>query len=104
MTFSTLRTIALSALAAVTLAGSAAAVQYQTAAVADGTCKRDYIVGMAPSAGAAQAVWSQIAAGTYGNKWAIWVGARNKSVTAHPSGNGMVYRAQAQPCFYQPVP
>ncbi len=45
-------------------------------------------------------MWVQMVASKYGNKWAHWVGAQNKSIT--PNGNQ--FQARGKPCFYQPVP
>ena len=65
-----------------------------------GDCKRNYEAINGPSAPVAQAMWVQLVASKYGNKWAQWAGAQNKSIT--PNGNQFL--ARAKPCFYQPVP
>lgn len=103
MTLTTLRLAALSTLAALSLAGTASAYQVNAVSIANGTCKSNFIVAIAPSSHAATAAWSSITAGAYGHKWSIWVGAKNKSVLPYQTNSGLMYRALAQPCFYQPV-
>ena len=58
-----------------------------------GDCKQAFEAINGPSAPVAQAMWVQLVASKYGNKWAQWVGAKNKSVT--PNGNQFQARAQA---------
>lgn len=103
-TVNTLRGLILTALATTTLAGAASAQQLAATTIANGDCKSNFVVAMAGSPAAAQAMWAQNAASAYGNKWAIWAGARNKQVIPQEQSGTTVFRAQAQPCFYQPVP
>jgi hypothetical protein len=70
-----------------------------------GDCKANYVQGLGQYPAIAEAVWSQNVAAGFGNKWAIWAGAKNKSVIAVAGPNGTTqFRAMAQPCFYHPVP
>lgn len=83
------------------VAGVATAAQMKAAGPQPGDCKRAYEAINGPSAPAVQAMWVQLVASKHGNKWAQWVGAKNKSIT--PIG-GNQFQARARPCFYQPVP
>lgn len=83
------------------VAGAASAAQMKAAGPQPGDCKQAYEAINGPTAQGAQAMWVQLVAAKYGNKWAHWVGAKNKSVT--PLG-GNQFQARAKPCFYQPVP
>ena len=80
--------------------GAATAAQMKAAGPQPGDCKRAYEAINGPSAPVAQAMWVQMVTSKYGNKWAHWVGAQNKSIT--PNGNQ--FQARGKPCFYQPVP
>ena len=69
-----------------------------------GDCKAQYMQGFGQYPALAEANWSQNVASGHGNQWAIWVGAKNKSVIAVAGPNGTTqFRAMAQPCFYHPV-
>lgn len=85
-------------------AGDAAAQKLKAAGPQDGDCKRAYemVIGQSPQA--AQAMWTQMVVGKFGTKWAHWVGAQNKTLIAVSGGENPMFRARAQPCFYQPVP
>ena len=82
------------------VAGAATAAQMKAAGPQPGDCKQAFEAINGPSAPVAQAMWVQLVASKYGNKWAQWAGAKNKSVTP----NGAQFQARAKPCFYQPVP
>lgn len=82
------------------VAGAATAAQVKAAGPQPGDCKRAFEAVSGPSAPVAQAMWVQLVASKYGNKWAQWAGAQSKSIT--PNGNQ--FMARAKPCFYQPVP
>jgi hypothetical protein len=70
-----------------------------------GDCKAQYVQGFGQYPAIAEAVWSQSVASGLGNNWAIWAGAKNKSVIPVAGPNGTTqFRAMAQPCFYHPVP
>jgi hypothetical protein len=83
------------------VAGAATAAQMKAVGPQPGDCKRAYEAVNGPSLPVAQAMWVQLVASKYGNKWAQWAGAKNKSIT--PLG-GSQFQARAMPCFYQPVP
>lgn len=68
---------------------------------ANGTCKVRAQSATANSAAAAQEAWSNAVEDTHGEKWALWVGAKAKTVTQ--INGGTMWRARAKPCFYQPV-
>ena len=82
------------------LAGADAQQRLKAAGPAEGDCKQAAEVGVSNSPAAAQQIWSTVVAGKYGNKWAIWVGAKDKAVVPI---NQNTYQAVAKPCFYQPV-
>lgn len=82
------------------IAGAATAAQLKAATPEPGDCKRAFEAINGPSAQVAQAMWVQLVAAKYGNKWAQWVGAKDKSIT--PMGSQ--FQARGKPCFYQPVP
>jgi hypothetical protein len=100
MKMKTLHSIGAAIVMSALVAGAATAAQMKAAGPQPGDCKRAYEAIVGPSAPVAQAMWVQLVASKYGNKWAQWVGAQNKSVT--PVG-GNQFQARAKPCFYQPV-
>ena len=97
----TLRNVGVAIAMSTLVAGVAGAANMKAATGPQaGDCKRAFeaINGQSPQI--AQAMWVQMVASKYGNKWAHWVGAKDKAVT--PNGNQ--FMARAKPCFYQPVP
>ena len=101
MSLKTLHGIGAAIVMSAFLASAATAAQMKAAGPQPGDCKRNYEAIIGPSAPVAQAMWVQLVASKYGNKWAQWAGAQSKSVT--PVG-GNQFQARAKPCFYQPVP
>lgn len=94
-------TIALGAL----LSGAGAAgMGLKSSSLQNGDCKNSYEAVIGPNAPTAQAIWTSAVAAKYGNKWAIWAGAKNKAVTPVAGSGGKQFQARAIPCFYQPVP
>jgi hypothetical protein len=84
--------------------GAAEAAKMKSANYQDGDCKQGYEMALGQDPNIAQALWTQSVSTKFGNKWAHWVGAKNKSIVAVPAaGGGVQFRALAQPCFYNPV-
>jgi hypothetical protein len=100
MNLKTIHSIGAAIVMSALVAGAAAAAQMKAAGPQPGDCKQAYEAINGPSAPVAQAMWVQLVASKYGNKWAHWVGAQNKSITP----NGAQFQARGKPCFYQPVP
>jgi len=90
--------------AAIALPLALGVVTAEAARYEDGDCRRFYQTATAASEPAAKAAWEAKVADKFGNKWAHWVGAKNKTIVPVPgNGGGTVYRAKAKPCFYNPV-
>jgi len=83
------------------LAGGAGAQNMKSNTPQPGQCKVAAEVGVANSPVGAQQIWTTTVAGKHGNKWAAWVGAKDKVVV--PINNGTLYQAVAKPCFHNPV-
>jgi|GEM_PF-2259529 len=103
------KTLAIAALAAVTLGAGAATIaatpaqaqlQLRSAAPQPGDCKAAPIMAQGSSAAMAQAVWANQVSAAYGANWSIWAGAEDKAVV--PTGR-TTWQAAARPCFYHPV-
>jgi hypothetical protein len=106
-----LKTLALAALAAVTLGAATATVaaspaqaqlQLRSADPQPGDCKASPMQAQGPNAAAAQAIWANQVSATYGSNWSIWAGAKDKAVLPTARG-GATWQASARPCFYHPV-
>lgn len=69
-----------------------------------GDCKGNYEMVFAANPAMAQQIWQASVASKFGNKWAHWVGAKNKSIVPQATSSGTQFRAMAKPCFYHPVP
>ena len=96
----TLHSIGAAIVMSALVAGAATAAQMKAAGPQPGDCKQAFEAINGPSLPVAQAMWVQLVASKYGNKWAHWAGAQSKSITP----NGAQFQARAKPCFYQPVP
>ena len=95
----TIHSLGIAVAMSVLVAGAATAAQMKATGPQPGDCKRAYEAVVAGSVPAAQAMWVQVVAAKYGNKWAHWVGASGKAV--FPVGNQ--FQARAKPCYYEPV-
>lgn len=69
-----------------------------------GDCKRSFSAAIGQNPAMAQAIWTSTVASQYGNNWAHWVGAKNKTIVAVGGGASPQYQARAMPCFHHPVP
>jgi hypothetical protein len=87
------------AIAVVLIAGASTAAQVKSS-VQNGDCKQAFEAIIGPNAPVAQAMWTQMVAAKYGNKWANWVGAKNKAVTPI---SAQQFQARGKPCYYEPV-
>jgi hypothetical protein len=85
------------------LTNAGAVVKSGPSGYANGDCKNGFETVMGSSSQHAQALWTQAVAAKFGNKWAHWVGAKNKTMTPINTGGAIVYQAKGKPCFYQPV-
>lgn len=84
---------------------SAEAAKMKAAKLQDGDCKAGFEAIVGQDHQVAKALWQQMVATKFGNKWSIWAGAKDKSLVPVAAAGGAVhFRAMAKPCFYNPVP